>query len=47
MVKQNYGEINEENIEELKAFSARFKLSTLDSFKQVCKRTEQTVHKGN
>ena len=45
MVKQNYGEINEENIEELKAFSARFKLSTLDSFKQVCKEQSKQYTK--
>ena len=45
MVKQNYGEISEENIEELKAFSARFKLRTLDSFKQVCKEQSKQYTK--
>ena len=45
MIKQKYETVNEENVEELKAFSARFKLSTLDSFKQVCKEQSKQYTK--
>lgn len=45
MVNQDYGIVKDENIEELKAFSARFKLSTLDSFKQVCKKQSKQYTK--
>ena len=45
MVKLDHGVVNAENIEELKAFSARFKQSTLDSFKQVCKEQSKQYTK--
>lgn len=45
MVKLDHGVANAENIEELKAFSARFKQSTLDSFKQVCKEQSKQYTK--
>ena len=45
MIKQKYETVNEENVEELKAFSARFKLSTLDSFKQICKEQSKQYTK--
>jgi hypothetical protein len=45
MVKLDIGTANTENMEELKAFSARFKQSTLDSFKQVCKEQSKQYTK--
>ena len=45
MSNQEIANLDQEYLEELKAFSARFKLSTLDSFKQVCKEQSKQYTK--
>ena len=46
MVNPDISTIKENDLEELKAFSARFKVTTLDSFKQVCKEQSKQYTKG-
>ncbi len=45
MVNPDISTIKENDLEELKAFSARFKVTTLDSFKQVCKEQSKQYTK--
>ena len=45
MVNPDISTIKENDLEELKAFSARFKVATLDSFKQVCKEQSKQYTK--